>query len=281
MRVNPVGYKYNSYNISFGINLNSKKLRFKEDDFYVRIKGYGHHSGWAKKIKDTADNAVDLIREKCNFEETLNIVCDGVSKANLLTLDVGKREHTGILRAPREGWRYSSALGGGGLITRYGNTDKNKYKSYAYRFDFIVKHPLKNPYNDIMLTRPIHDKDYLGKFLDHPNAKYINNAFNHINGIYDELYQKCISNEIKNEKLDGINYLIAEIRWILAHVTPWERGSDAISNTFIRAIYKAAGIKTYPLKKGISLDLEAYCTNLEEYKKNFPDYFTKKPTIVG
>ena len=80
--------------------------------------------------------------------------------------------------------------------------------------------------------------------------------------------------------MNDINNSIAEIRWILAHATPWERGSDAISNTFIRAIYKAAGIKAYPLKKGVSLDLEAYCTNLTDYKENFTDYFIKKPHIV-
>ena len=70
------------------------------------------------------------------------------------------------------------------------------------------------------------------------------------------------------------------MRWILAHTTPWERGSDAISNTFIRSIYKAAGIKTHPLKRGVSLDLEAYCTNIDEYKINFANYFTKKPELV-
>ena len=77
-----------------------------------------------------------------------------------------------------------------------------------------------------------------------------------------------------------IRFFIAEIRWILAHSTPWLRGSDAISNVFMRAMYKAVGIKTYPLKKGISLDLEAYCTELDEYKKKFPAYFEKPPEII-
>ena len=58
------------------------------------------------------------------------------------------------------------------------------------------------------------------------------------------------------------------------------RGSDAISNVFIRAMYKSIGIKSYPLKKGVSLDLEAYCTELEDYKKNFAGYFTKPPKII-
>lgn len=269
----------NLYSPSFGINLQSKKLRFKEDDFYVRIKGYGHHSGWAKKIRETAEAAVNFIREKCNFEGTLNKICTGVTEANQLPLDLDKRQHTGILRTFREGWRHGSGWDNYPLVTKYGKLRNNRYKTYADRLDYTVKNPLKNPFKNIMLTRPVHDKDY-GKYINHADAKYINNAFEHINNIYNDLYEKYISHEIKSENLNDINNSIAEIRWILAHATPWERGSDAISNTFIRAIYKAAGVKAYPLKKGVSLDLEAYCTNLEEYKKNFADYFVKKPHIV-
>lgn len=58
------------------------------------------------------------------------------------------------------------------------------------------------------------------------------------------------------------------MRWILAHATPWERGSDAIANVLMRAMYKSVGVKSYPLAKGVSLDMEAYCTNLADYKKD-------------
>ena len=278
MKIQPI-ICYN-YNPNFGVNLQSKKLQFKEDDFYVRIKGYGHHSGWAKIIKETADNAVKFIREKCNFEESLKQITDGVTEANQLPLDIDKRKHTGILRIQRNGWKYGSDwIPENGLITRYSKNGNNRYKTYAERLDYIVKHPLKNPYNDICLSRPKHDKDY-GKFIEHANANRIDSAFEHVNNIYNHLYAKYIANEVKEESLTDVNNMVAEIRWILAHATPWERGSDAISNTFIRSIYKAMGIKAYPLKRGISLDLEAYCTNLKEYKNNFTSYFSKKPEII-
>ena len=279
MLVNSVNNFYNP--INFGVNLQSKKLRFKEDDFYVSISGYGHHSGWAKKIRETADNAVNFIREKCDFESTLKIITQGVTDANQLLPDIDKKVHTGILRIARDGWRSDSDWDKSlGLITRYGFPQKNRYNIYANRFNYRMKHPLKNPYSDISLTRPRRDYDS-GHFLEHAHEKYINNTFEKLNSIYDVLYKKCISNEPKEENLSEINSLIAEMRWILAHSTPWERGSDAISNTFIRAVYKAAGIKAYPLKRGVSLDLEAYCTNLKEYKNNFAGYFLKKPEIVN
>ena len=273
-------YPNNYYSPSFGVNLQSSKLKFKEDDFYVRIKGYGHHSGWAKKIRETADNAVDYIRRICNFEETIRQVTNGVISANkLISSDAEKQKHTGILRTKRFGWNNKSCWDSStGLITSYSKNPKNRYRSYADRLDYTVQHPLKNPFR-IELTRPVHEKDF-GKFLEHGNGKYINTAFDIIDRIYNKLYTNFISEEVKKDSLTDVNTSIAEIRWILAHVTPWERGSDAISNTFIRSLYKAMGIKTYPLKKGVSLDLEAYCTNLEDYKQNFSNYFTKKPKII-
>jgi len=49
----------------------------------------------------------------------------------------------------------------------------------------------------------------------------------------------------------------------------------------MRAMYKSAGIKTYPLKSGVSLDMKAYCTELADYKKKFPSYFKKVPKIIN
>ncbi len=269
-----------SYKPNFGINLQSKKLQFKEDDFYVRIKGYGHHSGWAKKIIETADKTVNFIRQICNFEETIKQVTNGVIDANkLISTDKEKQIHTGILRTKRMGWNNKSGWDSStGLITPYSKNPKNRYRCYSDRLDYTVKHPLNNPFY-IELTRPVHEKDS-GKFIEHGNGKYIHTSFSIIDKIYNKLYTNFILNEVKEENLTDVNNSIAEIRWILAHATPWERGSDAISNTFMRSIYKAMGIKAYPLKKGVSLDLEAYCTNLDDYKNKFTEYFTKKPKII-
>lgn len=262
------------------INSKSRKLKFKEEDFYVRIKGYGHHSDWAKKIIETADNVVKFIQQKCDFESTLKNISKGVTEANKLLPDSLKGLHTGILRTQRKGWEHTDLANNGAFfITTYGTNKNNKYKIYADRFEYTIKHPLKNPYKDIMLTCPMHEC-FCGKILLHPDGKYIDNAFNHVKSIYDDLYKKYILDKANKQNLEEINSSIAEIRWILAHSTPWERGSDAISNTFIRTIYKSMGIKTYPLKKNVSLDLQAYCTNLDDYKNKFPDYFTKIPKLV-
>ena len=112
------------------------------------------------------------------------------------------------------------------------------------------------------------------------NNVRINSSLDYIFNLCKKLFPKFIHQDIKTSDLGEFNSTVAEIRWILAHSTPWLRGSDAISNVFMRAMYKAAGIKTYPLIKGTSLDLEAYCTELSEYKKKFPAYFEKPPEII-
>ena len=151
-----------------------------------------------------------------------------------------------------------------------------RYRSYAGRFRKVIKKPLQSPEKRLAMTRP-HEKH---PDLIHGDPIYINNSLDYVFNKFKSLFPKYIQNEVKPENLEEVNSTIAEIRWILAHATPWQRGSDAISNAFMRAMYKAMGIKTHPLVKGVSLDLQAYCTELNQYKKEFVSYFQKPPTII-
>ena len=137
----------------------------------------------------------------------------------------------------------------------------------------MIKTPLKSPYDDISLTTI--EKDGNRYEMVHGDALKINNALDRVGGKYFNLKRNYISQpeNVTTQTLNNVNDNIAEIRWLMAHATPWERGSDAISNTFMRAMYKSMGIQTTPIKKGISLDLEAFCTNLADYKKNFANMF--------
>ena len=261
---------------NFQANLNSPKLKFSKNDFFVNIPGYGKDYLWAKGVKDTADLATNLIRRDTSAENVLKIITFGIIKANQILRNFKKAFHTGILRYEREGWKHGSDWDGFLLCTNY--SDIPKYSTYADRFDKVVGKPLKKPYPDIGLTRPKIEGDE--KFLEHANPRYINNAFRRVFKLYDDVIIIHKKDAVNNDNLEKINKNIAELRWILAHSTPWERGSDAISNVFTRSLYKAVGIKTYPLKKDISLDLEAYCTELNEFKQKFPTYFEKPPEII-
>lgn len=262
---------------NFGANLNSPKLKFKNKDFFVNINGFGKNIVWAHYIKDTANTTVSLIRKDTTFENVLRFATAGVTKANKYTLDILKKEHTGILRTSRKDWRCNPEWHD--IITEYGDR-YSRYNSYAERLDRRIFYPLRNPYPDINLTKPIAGIDKTEpNYLLHGSFSTINAALDYVGKLYKNV-AKYVKMDVKPEHLEDINNNIAEIRWVIAHATPWERGSDAIANVFIRSIYKALGVKATPLKKGISLDLEAYCTNLSEYKKNFPNYFEKSPTVI-
>ena len=283
MHVNSINSSYKYKNPLFGINIQSKKLKFNYEDFYVNIKGYGKNQKWANIIRETADSAAQDIRSKLDFDSILIHVASGVKKANQIPNDKFLKKLSGVLRINRDGWEADDNMGMYDLITRY-SCDESKYKPYSSRFDKIAKKGLKNPYysfftTKFMLSKPI-VCDTRKKFIKHADSNYINNSLNMVKKLYCELHTKYIEQEPNASDVDDINSIIAEIRWIIAHSTPWLRGSDSIGNVFIRSIYKAIGVKTSPLKKGVSLDLEAYCTNLEDYKKNFSSYFTRKPYIV-
>lgn len=258
-------------NQNFSANLNSPKLKFRRKDFYIRIKGYGKNPIWAFKTVKTADTAVDLIRNDINAEEVLKFIASGIRNANKFCLESFKRKHSGILRTFREGWDYKGRYSD--LITGYG--EKTQYQTYKERFKEICQKPLTPPKYDIGMTQP----KQLG-YLRHGKSQNINPSLDYVFNLCNRIFPQFIHQEVKPENMKEINNTIAEIRWVLAHSTPWVRGSDAIANVFVRAIYKSIGVKTYPLKKGISLDLEAYCTQLSEYKGRFSNYFEKPPEII-
>jgi len=256
---------------NFCANFKSLKLRFKQEDFFVRIDGYGHDKQWAKEIKNYADNAVKMLRDENDPEYVLKYIATSTRFANRLENNLYKTENTGILRTERDGWHSREC----DIFTPYVT---QKYNLYTERLVKINSHPLNDPYSrHISLSKP--SNFFTGKIF-HGSYANINIALDYIFKLCKNIFPKFVKNDITKNDLPELNSTVAEMRWVLAHSTPWVRGSDAISNIFMRAIYKAVGVKTYPIKKGVSLDMEAYCTNLDDYKKLFPTYFDNVPEIV-
>lgn len=259
-----------SINPVFTANIKSPKLKFKREDFFVKIEGYGKDLDWADSVIKTTDNAVKEIREESKAESVLKLISDGVKKANanILLADLRKIMTSGILRTNRKGWECRPEP----CYTLY---EHGRYKSYAERLNMVCMYPLTETPEGLSISRP---KDFCE--IEHGDWRQINNSLKYVFKSFQKIFPKYLQKDAQSENLSEINSTIAEIRWVLAHATPWLRGSDAISNAFMRAMYKALSIKSYPLKEGVSLDLEAYCTELEEYKKRFSEYFEKPPEII-
>lgn len=260
----------NSSQITFNANLNSPKLRFTPHDFFIKINGYGKDEVWAKKIIETADGAVRMFRKNIDLEQILRVLTFGVIDANSkCSSDVAKKLKTGILRTARLDW---ICYDGSDLLTPY---DTGRYSVYKNRLNKTRNKPLLAPDENLGMTRPCEKE-----IIIHGNSDKINFALDYVLKLIDKNIRPFINGELMSKDLDFVNNTIAEVRWILAHATPWVRGSDAISNVLMKALYKSVGVKSYPPKKNISFDLQAYCTELEDYKKNFPKYFTKPPVVI-
>ena len=256
--------------INYKANLNSSKLRFTPHDFFIKIDGYGKDNTWAKKIISTADTAVRMIHKNCDIENILHLITFGVIDANNShNSDFAKKLKTGILRTARLSW---ICLPDKEIITPY-NT--GRYSINKIELNKKLKKPLQTPNEKLGISRPSEQNTII-----HGDPQKINFALDYIFKLYTDNIKPYTNGCLKNKDLEKINNTIAEIRWVLAHATPWMRGSDAISNVLMKALYKSVGVKSYPPKKNISFDLQAYCTELEDYKKNFPKYFTKPPVVV-
>lgn len=109
----------------------------------------------------------------------------------------------------------------------------------------------------------------------------IDNSISYSKQIYNDLLEKYLGKNLKKGDLKDINKEIASIHWLLSHAVPYERGSDCITNAFIKSLYGALGIKTSPPKGGISFDLEAFCTEYKQYIKNYSDFYEMPPQIIA
>ena len=255
---------------NFKANLSSPKLRFKHDDFFIKIKGYGKNKTWATRIKSVADTAVRMFRNNTSAENVLKYVVAGVASANYFTFDLGKRFNTGVLRTQRPNWRESDY--DRDIYTAY---ESGRYSGYRERLDYVQKNPLEKLSPNLAMSRPNKYQDIV-----HGEPELINFSLEYVFDLFQNKYSKFLKKDVKREDLNDIIAVVAEIRWVLAHATPWLRGSDAISNVFMRALFKATGVKASPPAKNISFDLEAYCLNLDEYKQKFNTYFEKPLEVV-
>lgn len=267
-------------NYSFKSNPNSPKLIFKNTDFFINIKGYGKDLNWAEKIIAVTDKAAKSMRQNMNFDKILARIALEVRKIKA-HYSYDCINHSGVLRTNRKGYGTSGKWDD--LLTPYfkpASPSCSPYILYKSRFDKLKDSPLETQYEGVSLTRM---ENYCeDSIMAHGDSNKINSALDIVGQIYRGIHEKYISHpqNVTKSCLQEINSKIAEIRWILAHATPWERGSDSISNSLMRAIYKSMGIKTYPAAKGVSFDLQAYCTELEDYKRNFANYFSKPPKVI-
>lgn len=243
----------------------------------VNERNYGKNIQWAYQMKQISDAATERIQSNASFDEVIqNIAADYRSYDISTTLDSNngisdRRQYSGVYRGDRENGSYATTP-----------FDKNSnYSEYYDRFDKMLAETeksgkqRKSPYNDVKLTDFINCSR--GKCMLHPMSGTVEPAMNHMRERYNELMP--LFEKVKNggtlsrfEKARAHDK-IAEIYYLMANVMPWDRGSNGISDIFMRSMYKSLGMDPPALKKGVSLDLEAFCMPLNKYKAQWKNFF--------
>ena len=100
-------------------------------------------------------------------------------------------------------------------------------------------------------------------------------VWSHIESLYSDLNQ-LVKSEQSNNSIDTKTLLISQIGWWYYQLMPYTRGSGAIGNVVVQSLFDYSGIKNSPYKEGVSPDLEALVSPLQEYVKNFSEFFTSK-----
>ena len=241
----------------------------------VNEREYGKNIQWASKMNEISECAEYFITTgNKSFDEVINFISNEYHAYDEATT----LAKTNIDYAQNDRRIASGKYRGDGNPDVYAGTGFDKdgnYKEYFERFKKVGDR--KSPYPDIELTK-ILCGDNSG-MMYHPANKYVNPGMDYIRARYDEL--RPFIEKVKNgESLSRsdrkvIDEKIAEIYFLMANIMPYERGSNGISDILIRSIYKSLGIDQPALKQGVSLDLEAFCMDLNEYKRKWSSFFEK------
>ena len=154
-------------------------------------------------------------------------------------------------------------------------TPNDNYIEYVERLKgMLYKKRILSPYG-IELTKIKMVKGEPTMF--HPENATVEKGMKLIQGKYDSInkyIQKVQNGEKLSEKqIQEVHGLVAELYFISANVMPFARGSNGISDIFMRCIYDNLGIDQPALKRGVSLDLEAFCMDINEYKQRWLSFF--------
>jgi len=248
----------------------------------VNERNYGKNIKWASEMNNISNAASTRITEGESFDTVIrDIAQDYKAYDECTTLgsnvnESDRRRFSGVYRG-----KYND----GGASTPFDKT--GSYQEYYDRFSKMladanngIERP--KPYPDVELTNfATIDR---GDCMIHPRSRTVEPGMKHIGERYDEL--KPLVEKVKNggtltdTEIASAHEKIAEMYYIMGNIMPWARGSNGISDIFMRSMYKSLGIDQPALKRGVSLDLEAFCMPMKEYKEKWNSFFETPVTTA-
>jgi len=249
-------------------DLINKSSAFTRISFVEKM--YGKNSHWASSALQTSQKTSVRIRAGEDFETILSSIADDYHY-EAASRNIGYENNTGVRRGIK-------SRGSAHSWTDY---DKTKYEEYYERFQNIYKLYGKekpSPYADVKITQVT---DYC---MWHPNDEgglNSNTAIMHCRENYEKILpfiEKIKNGELLTDiELQNAKGYVAEIHYLLTNAMPYSRGSAGIADCLTRSFYDVLGLELPIVKKGLGLDLEAFCLNLDDYKKNWDSFFEERP----
>ena len=253
--------------------------------FFSRIASneeqYGKNIQWAHEMDVISKSASVLIKNGASYDEVMDHIARMYNNYDISkTLDSNynpdpRRVNSGKSRAYEPDSEFADATGFS-YLTPF---DKNgNYTEYYDRFMKLAGKKRKSPYPDVELTQISLQAGY-GYVMGHPRNSSVDATLKHVQQRYEELsplLQKVKSGTPLSAKEKEIAHeKIAEMYFLMANAMPYSRGSNGITDIFMRSMYKELGIEMPAIKHGVSLDLEAFCMDLDDYKKKWKTFFEK------
>ncbi len=266
MIINTV-YSYTALKSSFyrrNLRQNPNFGEVKPEHLFIKMDGFVRNMQWGNHMSQTAETAAQKIREKTSFKDVLHYIENEY-------LDYYSQYNKNTYFIPLFGVRRTTDSDNYCLTTIGKN---NRLSPYINRFRTLLSEKNCNPYiakeKGIELSKiQLNNEKYE---IIHPHSANVKKVLNHIETVYNN-----ITSGKTPGNLEQINKQIGEIHWFFAQATPYYRGSAGIGDILTKAIYESHGIQVSPWKPGVAPDLEAFVTDLEDYKNNYSHLFETPP----
>lgn len=245
-------------------NAESSRQVLKPNVHYIKMAFYGERETWANSMSNLVYYTSMLMDKDTDFFTILSAIEKEINCIN-------RNSNTGYgkLRTTQEHFFNINPAGRGReYFSRYLKKSRNR----------LVYKPKSNEEYKNANTLSIIAANNSGELYDNLCLHYSKPGGKNIELAKKE-YEKF--KNIKNPSIDDINRTVATIRWLIAQENPYKRGNDSIASVFTKAIYHNNYVEISPLKEGISLDFEAFDTDLDEYIEKYPTFFEKEPAFYG
>lgn len=251
---------------------------------FIKIPGFDKDFNWANAMVKTIDKTVGVIT--LGKTSLMNLL-DGIKKDYVKYFT----EKTAPKVQNVENVNYGVDRKGElltFLVGRYnGYFDRASelvLKDYAiFDEEQICNTRLADFDKSVQLTKTFYNLENFEIHWQHTDAQNIQKVMDYSSKIYEDisiLRSKLLKGNDKEMLLNEINKKVAELHWYLANATPYEKGSAGIVDVLTKSIYESMNIQTSPWKKGLSPDMEAFVTPLNEFIEKYPSYFDSPPKFI-